>query len=216
MNYKLIANNQNIFTVVVEDSYDLAMLFCRAQEFYESPNDDFRGKDFSIWDYMKWYTKNNKLGFTYMTDWAGFNIPFETIQQCYRNRIVETPYDSEMLDIITKISKQKAEGKAYVIGTDSEVSDTLKHEMCHALFSLNESYKSKALDCLKIITAEDRLQMEKNLQEMGYTQEVFDDEIQAYLMYGYLHHDFKTKISSNNIEKYHESIKKKLLEYHKI
>ena len=39
----------NVFAVIVKDHYHRAMLFMRVQEFYESPNTEFRGKNFSIW-----------------------------------------------------------------------------------------------------------------------------------------------------------------------
>jgi len=39
-----------------DDEYDLALHFLRAQEFYESPNEKFRGQPFNIWDYIKWHS----------------------------------------------------------------------------------------------------------------------------------------------------------------
>lgn len=35
--YKIKEVKPNVFAVVVKDKYDRAMLFCRAQEYYESP-----------------------------------------------------------------------------------------------------------------------------------------------------------------------------------
>ena len=75
LNYTLQEVKPNVFVVLLEDNYNLPMLFCRVQEFYESPNEDFRNKKFSIWEYMEWYSKSNKGSFTYPSDWAGFNIP---------------------------------------------------------------------------------------------------------------------------------------------
>ncbi|NDB56269.1 hypothetical protein EB169_10645, partial [archaeon] len=69
----------NIFAVIIPNGFDRAMTFCRVQEFYESPNPQFRGKHFSMWDYMKWYSKEYDRGFSYPNDWSGFNIPFEVI-----------------------------------------------------------------------------------------------------------------------------------------
>ena len=63
--YQIKEVKPNIFAVIVKDKYDRAMLFCRAQEYYESPSLKFRGKNFSIWDYMKWYDEHNSWGFSY-------------------------------------------------------------------------------------------------------------------------------------------------------
>ena len=81
--YKINEVKPKVFAVVIEDRYDRAMTFLRVQEFYESPNKKFRGKNFSIWDYMKWYSTEYGKGFTYGTDWSGFNVPLETAYSCY-------------------------------------------------------------------------------------------------------------------------------------
>ena len=44
-----------IYCVEVDDDYDRAMLFCRYQEFYESPYKKFRGKPFGWMEYMRFY-----------------------------------------------------------------------------------------------------------------------------------------------------------------
>ena len=41
-----------IYCVEIDDDYDRAMLFCRYQEFYESPYKKFRGKTFTWMEYM--------------------------------------------------------------------------------------------------------------------------------------------------------------------
>ena len=58
-----------IFCVTVDDDYDRAMLFCRYQEFYESPYKQFRGKHFSWAQYMRYYKDQwKKDTFTYPID----------------------------------------------------------------------------------------------------------------------------------------------------
>mgnify|MGYP006947912899 CR=1 FL=1 len=41
-----------IFAVSIKDNYQRTMLFCRYQEFYESPFKDIRGKFFTWEKYM--------------------------------------------------------------------------------------------------------------------------------------------------------------------
>ena len=104
INYKIKEVKPNVFAVIVKDKYDRAMLFCRAQEYYESPSSKFRGKNFSIWDYMKWYHEQNHWGFSYGADWSGFNIPLKTVRECY-NKLTkpESPYDKVMDEILNKL-----------------------------------------------------------------------------------------------------------------
>lgn len=115
VNYKIKEVKPNVFAVIVKDKYDRAMLFCRAQEYYESPSPKFRGKNFSIWDYMKWYHEQNHWGFSYGADWSGFNIPLKVVRQCY-NKLTkpETPYDKVMDEILNKLKLQFSE--CYLIG----------------------------------------------------------------------------------------------------
>jgi hypothetical protein len=104
INYEIKEVKKNIFAVIVPDTYHLAMLFCRAQEYYESPSEIFRGSNFNIWDYIEWYSKNNKDCFTYANDWAGFNIPFEILESCYSHKIEDvTPYDRKFLEELSKL-----------------------------------------------------------------------------------------------------------------
>ncbi len=56
--------------------YEIGSLFIRMQEFYECPDERFRGKYFTLDEYMDWYAGRHPQGkFSYFEDWAGFNIP---------------------------------------------------------------------------------------------------------------------------------------------
>ena len=195
----------NIFAVVVKDSYDRAMLFCRVQEYYESPNKKFRGKDFSIWDYMKWYSNEYGKGFSYASDWSGFNIPFDVVWKCYQSNEMETPYDEVMWDILGEIDrKMDINKKAYIIGAGDISGWTFKHEVCHGLWSTNKQYKSEAKKLLKNIKSEHFEIFKKNLLQMGYTDKVIDDEIQAYIMYGWDSNQFGKGVSLEIREMYND------------
>ena len=189
IDYKIIEVKPNVFAVIIPNQYDRAMTFCRVQEFYESPNPDFCGKHFSMWDYMKWYNQEYRRGFSYGSDWSGFNIPFDILEKCYRNiEKFETPYDAVMYKIYWQIQTMKGDGKAYVIGAENTNGDTFKHEICHGLYSTNKQYKQMVDEITETIEWQDYLKFEKNLLDMGYTAAVIPDEIQAYLAFG---HDYK-------------------------
>jgi len=191
MQFSLKETEKSIFAIVVPSRYDRAMLFCRAQEYYESPNPDFQGKHFSIWDYMKWYAHETKKGFTYPMDWSGFNIPLDTIEECYSQTNpfrLETPYDQKMMDILDQVKthqRRYSKGtKGYVIGTDSLTSETFLHETKHAKYMSDPIYKAqvlKALNRLKKNYSQEYKLLCQNILAMGYAQSVVEDEIQAYL-----------------------------------
>lgn len=189
MKYQIKEVKSNIYAVIIKDKYDRAMLFCRAQEYYECPSPKFRGKKFSIWDYMKWYHERYGRGFSYGDDWSGFNIPIKVINECY-NKLnkFESPYDKIMYNIVVEVYKKNSDG--YVIGCGSTNCDTFKHEVCHGLYYTNKDYK-KQMDALtKGLPKKYYNKFKENILEMGYAAKVVDDEIQAYLQYGYENGNF--------------------------
>jgi hypothetical protein len=218
ISYKLKEVRPRVYSVVIKDSYDRAMTFCRVQEFYESPNKKFRGKSYSIWDYMKWYS-DTFGGFTYARDWGGFNIPLKSAVSCY-DKIKEnlTPYDLVMKEIIEKIEasmfdkKNKKDYNAYIIGSEDANGETFKHEMCHALYSIDKNYKREMDGLTSSIEERHYKFLSNNLLEMGYALQVVPDEIQAYLSTSNNHSKFykgiKEAIISNYHKKYSEVLKK--------
>lgn len=184
MKYQIKEVKPNIYAVIIKDKYDRAMTFCRAQEYYESPSLKFRGKNFSIWDYMKWYHEKQGNGFSYGNDWSGFNIPLKVIHECY-NKLGkhETPYDAVMDRILLKLSS--ANPNSYVIACGDKKGDTFKHEVCHGLYYTNKDYKKQMDNLTKGLPKKYYNVFKENLLQMGYANKVVNDEIQAYLQYGY-------------------------------
>jgi hypothetical protein len=206
INYKIKEVKPNVFAVIVKDRYDRAMLFCRAQEYYESPSPKFRGKNFSIWEYMKWYHEQNHWGFSYGADWSGFNIPLKTVRECY-NKLTkpESPYDKVMDEILNKLKLQFLEG--YLIGAKDTEGETFKHEVCHALYHTDKNYK-KQMDALTHGLPQKYYNVfASNLVQMGYTTKVVDDEIQAYLQYGYEEPKFGTGVDIDVRKEYSDIYK---------
>lgn len=208
--YTLKEVRPNIFAVVVPDDYDRAMLFCRVQEFYESDSDLYREQDFSIWDYMKWYSAKNKGVFTYTKDWEGFNVPFKVALNCYIGNDENTPYDKVMEKILDKILLSYEPVNAYIIGTKTEKGQTFKHEICHALYYSNSEYKLLADEITKSIDWQDYLIFEDNLLSLCYTASVINDEIQAYMMTNYKAKYFSKGVDINILNELHNKYKEQL------
>lgn len=206
--YQIKEVKPDIYAVLVKDKYDRAMLFCRAQEYYESPSPKFRGKVFSIWDYMKWYHKRYGRGFSYGDDWSGFNIPLKVINECYcKLNKFETPYDKIMNEIIYTIWNKPSD--PYVIGCGITKGDTFKHEVCHGLYYTNKEYK-KQMDALtKGLPKKYYDIFKKNLIDLGYATKVVNDEIQAYLQYGFDNPDFGKGVDISVRKEYSQIYKDK-------
>jgi hypothetical protein len=179
MKYRIKEIKTNIFAVVVKDDYERAMLFCRVQEFYESPVTSFRDKKFSIWDYYRWYSKENSGSFSYPRDFVGFNLPLIVAKKCYEMNDLETPYDIEMKNIVDGLHKNGQRG--YLIGVDSLKNCTFRHELAHALYYSNLDYKSEMDDLTRGISEFNMSRFRKNLKAIGYCSGVVKDEIQAYM-----------------------------------
>lgn len=213
--YKISEVKPKVFAVVIEDGYDRAMTFLRVQEFYESPNKKFRGKNFSIWDYMKWYSTEYGKGFTYGTDWSGFNVPLEIAYNCYDTLTDRyTDYDEVMETIIHKLYELNGdEVDGYIIGAGNTDGDTFKHEICHGLWYTNSAYKKDAMGLLTIIDEEDYEMFENNLLDMGYTDKVINDEIQAYLCFGHDVENFSKGVDREVCNEYHKQFIKGLNNY---
>ena len=186
--YKLKKIYPKVYQVDVNNMYDLCMLFCRVQEFYESPLDEIRGKHFTILEFMKLYSEKFGDGvFTYTVDWGGFNIPSMVLQKCYYSKQLkdENDYDRIMKKIHMHICNEVSNGKYYLIGTPNNDTDTKNHEISHAFYYLYPDYKNKVDKLTDKLPKSIYNKIIKSLKRMGYNEYVYKDEIQAYLSNDY-------------------------------
>lgn len=189
VNYKLVEIVPRIYALIVPEAYERAMIFCRAQEYYESQFQEIKGRDFCLFEYMNLYRKAAGKGyFSYPSDWSGYNVPSDQLEACLRN--VEewnsTAYDLEMQSVIWQIRKHQLRGKFYLLGVDSIDSKTMDHEFSHGLFYTNKEYKTEMLDLVLALKKTLYEDLEAHLFQMGYCKQVIVDEIQAYLSTGML------------------------------
>ena len=209
IDYRIEEVRPNVFAVIVKDHYHRAMLFLRVQEYYESPNPEFRGKSFNIWDYIEWYSRRNKDVFTYAFDWGGFNIPLEVAYQCYDTLTDSyTSYDEVMENIIHQIYELNRDGSnGYIIGAPSTDDDTFEHEVCHGLYATNKQYRELVDEVTIAIPLKDYQKFRNNLFKMGYNGIVIDDEIQAYLSTNYDYSKFSKGVSRKLCKELHKQYK---------
>ncbi len=182
-----------IYCVQVDDDYDRAMLFCRYQEYYESPYKKFRGKYFTWMEYMKFYKDAWKKDiFTYPVDWSGYNIPSNILEGGVDAFYKETEYDHVMNDIYFYCdidSQNKNDGTRcdwYLIGASSKDKGTINHEIAHGLYYTNNEYKKIVATLIRKIKATHYDKLKNKLVKMGYVDDkkIIDDEIQAFMSTG--------------------------------
>jgi hypothetical protein len=168
-----------------DNSWDMCDGLMRFQEHYESPK--FRGLIFTRDEFEKWYKDDTQsTSFNYHYDWSGFNFPSYIVEPFLEGKFDPlTPAEAKILDALRGIKLPY-----YVIGTSGSLADediTMKHELAHALFYLDETYKQSCLDIVK--DAEQKESKEFNdftsyLKSIGYCDSVIYDEIQAYSICG--------------------------------
>jgi hypothetical protein len=183
--YTLKEIHPKIFLVGIENSYDLAMTFCRVQEFYESPYKQIKGKSFTMMELQRIYSMRRGDGcFTYPIDWAGYNVPSDIIHQLYYSDKIEdkNQYDNIFYNILNEIGDDvEMNEKYYVIGSDPLSISTIDHEIAHAFYYLYPSYKKAVNKIIDKLPTSLFNKFKKHLLNLGYSEKVIKDEIQAYL-----------------------------------
>jgi uncharacterized protein Usg len=183
IDYNLEEIHPKVFLVTIDNSYDLAMTFCRVQEFYESSFKEIKGKFFNMTEFQRMYSmKYGDGAFTYPHDWVGFNVPGYIIDKCYKNYDCRdtnyTLYDEFFIDIWAEI---KTDGRYYLIGSEPDVKNTIDHEVAHAFYYLYPKYKKTSNDITSKISEKSKNKIKNWLLSVGYNDRVFKDELQAYL-----------------------------------
>jgi hypothetical protein len=208
-----------IYCVIVDDDYDRAMLFCRYQEFYESPYKKFRNKSFTWMEYMRHYKDAwKKRTFTYPEDWSGYNIPGNIVEKANNVFYKQTEYDQIMNDIYFYCSidsQNKNDGTRcdwYLIGASSKDLKTMDHEIAHGLYSTNKVYKKIVDTLISNIKPTHYDKLKKKLIKMGYVDDkkIIDDEIQAFMSTG-LYNGLDTK----ELKKYEKDFKSNFKKFNK-
>ncbi len=194
--YKLKQVTGNVFLVTFKTAYDVAMTFCRVQEFQESPK--HKGKLIRMADFTRDYALSKKGTFTYPSDWRGFNVPSTALHEVY-DRLSEydetNDYDQLMYNIMQDVWEYIGNEAYYLIGTSQEKGDkeVVKHETAHGLYNVSPLYQASVKNLIKHMNPSAKAKMYKALKKLEYHKSVWDDELNAYLSTG-LHACMDTKV----------------------
>ena len=212
MKYKLKELRPKVFCVTVKNQFDLSLLFWRYQEYYECGSKKFKGKQFTLLEYMKWYCKKHGDGsFSYPDDYIGFNVPSYVIRDVLWGHVDNNPDYNEYDDVMQKIDDELLERtkneEYYLIGVTGKDKKVVAHEVSHGLYFTNESFRTEMNGVLRTIPEKKYKKFKKVLKGLGYAKSVHDDEIIAYCSTG-LHPSMKKiNIPGKTIKKFKEVYK---------
>jgi len=175
---------QHIFHVQFAHQMVMASTMLRLQERYECPNDEMRGRCFSMAEYKAWERKNDPArGFKYYEHWPGFNVPGSVVKAALQEDEL-LPRDQALKQIL---GDSLSLPNFYVIGTTSgDSSDSLYHEVCHAMYELNAEYRADVDAELAQIAEGPMCRMKAYLrcEQYANVERILQDEVHAYLSEG--------------------------------
>jgi len=161
---------------------DVARSFFRVTEYYDGKHYGGSNRSVSLVDFLdNWMDRAGNVD--YFKFWDGFNIPDHAFRAWKRSAGALSTAEQVMVDAVNRASKGLK--KYCVIGVGGTDSATLRHEIFHARYYLDSTFKSQA-DAL--------IQAHKNdpafkaitqtlIKKLDYVDHV-DEEAAAYLYTG--------------------------------
>lgn len=175
---KLKSKRKGMIMLEFPNTKELCMTMGRAQEYYESGHAHLRNKVFTLEEFIDTFTDENGV-VSYYSDWSGFNIPGDKLQE-FDSRFCDwTKRELKLLKLIDKHTKGM--DKFYVIAAKEGDVQTMDHEIAHAMFYLDDDYRKAASKLVAVMDPTMRQKMEKIFLEWGYARQVWVDELNAYM-----------------------------------
>jgi hypothetical protein len=159
----------------LEFSSDAGMCWhlMRFQEFWENPR--FRGKPFNREQYLSWFLAKN--GEEFKDPWVGCAFPSSAVDAFRDLRMTPDAAEDKVLDRLPD------SGKYFVIASGPDPS-TFEHELAHAFYYLDRSYRKKADAAVMGLRKSTREFLFDQLSQLWYGPRRLMDESQAYLLDG--------------------------------
>jgi hypothetical protein len=181
---------KNVYHFNFDTQEECAKTFCRFEEYYESPF--WQGKIFTLDQYKEWYIKTYGQ-WSYYTDWNGFNIPDYAFKPFFYDKFKNITKEEKK--VLKQLPLPNSTEKYYVIATHNSGESTLKHELAHALYYVNEEYFNNVYKILLLHDYPVRPLYDWMIEE-GYTISSALDEFHAYLL------EYEDLLRYDNIENY--------------
>jgi len=161
-----------LYHVEFDAKYRLILAMVRMQVFYESQYKEIRGKVFTLEDLIACTMRDSGM-FSYFEDVVACNVPGDVVQDFFDAYGMKlNKRERALRELLPKMNG------AYLIAT-AEGSDSLDHEIAHGFYYLNKKYR-RSMDAITT-DLPDKDSLTVALIKLGYSADLVDDEIQAYL-----------------------------------
>ena len=172
---------KNCLLFEFDNRKELTLSFCRAEEYYEG-KPSVNGKYISFETFIDEFMTDDGV-IDYFYSWSGFNIPSKYyLEWSNQNAADKTKWELKLANVISQ--KLDISKPFYIIGALEGAHDVINHELAHALYSLNEKYKSSVIEISLQFRNKHLVEYTKiikKLKSMGYGDNVAEDELQAYM-----------------------------------
>jgi hypothetical protein len=119
----------------------------------------------------------------YFSKWIGFNIPGHSIIEWADLHCPD--YTTKEIEVFKHLhDKLDLTQPFYIIAAKEGNTDVMDHEIAHALYYLEKSYKARMSGLVlhfKMHCPKHYIKIRNWLKDMGYNKSVFTDETQAYM-----------------------------------
>ena len=138
---RILSAPKGILAVELPNRRELTLTMCRMGEFYESPYPEIMGNSFTWEQFLGRYAREDG-GLDYFAKWDGFNVP-GGILDLFKRTFILSDREAELLD---KFYEGRFEYLIAVeVGSDPT---TLQHELCHAIFEMDNRYAHSVVDTI--------------------------------------------------------------------
>jgi len=198
---KIKVYNKNIIYASFPDQKELTLTMCRPQEYYECDSSKLRNKVFTFEKLLDYYMDEDGY-LQYFSIWSGFNIPSNVLEDFF------SKFDlSKREQKLYNVTRPYSDKPYYFIATKKNDTDTIRHELVHAYYYLNPSYKQSANILVKHMRSDLRKALTAGLKEKGYANNVIVDEINAYMATSgtkYLRDEFELEVSKKDVKPFED------------
>ena len=177
--FKIVQPVPNCYLFLCDNNKELALTFCRVQEYYESDLPELNGKHFTFEEFINSQMDENG-NIDYFSYWDGFNVPSNVLNSWLDGITSLTKWEDKLIAQLPVFNDKPF----YVIGALEKDKNTINHEIAHALYSLNTDYFTEMVNLNMEFMDQhkkDSAKLVKILKILGYGENVFSDEMQAYL-----------------------------------
>lgn len=167
--------NDQITLLKYDNAEQMNLALCRITAYLECPV--HKGTIFTLGQYRQYYTKQFG-GWTYHKDWSGHNIPFTGLEPFVEGLF--DPLSKDEQDIVNLVRNKPKPFYLIILHKDNIRSGVVEHELAHALYGTNETYRKK----VQAIVEQYKSKLgpvRTLLAGLGYHKDTFTDESHAYV-----------------------------------